>query len=79
MNRDILKGSWHQLKGAAKAQWGKLTDDDLTEVDGNAERLVGIVQKRYGYARERAEQEVDRLINDHSAGDDGIPHTDMPA
>lgn len=58
MNKDQLQGKWLQVKGAVKAQWGKLTNDDLDEIDGNLERLVGIVQERYGYARERVEKEV---------------------
>ena len=55
-------------KGAVEAQWGKLTKDDLDEIDGNVERLVGIVQERYGYARERAEKEVQEFS---VAGDGG--------
>jgi uncharacterized protein YjbJ (UPF0337 family) len=62
MNTEILQGKWHQLKGSAKAQWGKLTDDELDQVDGNAEKLVGLVQERYGYAKQRAEQEVDSFL-----------------
>ena len=55
MNTEILQGS-------VKAQWGKLTDDELDQVDGNAEKLVGLVQERYGYAKQRAEQEVDSFL-----------------
>jgi uncharacterized protein YjbJ (UPF0337 family) len=62
MNTDIIQGKWHQLKGSVKAQWGKLTDDELDQVDGNAEKLVGLVQERYGYAKQRAEQEVDSFF-----------------
>jgi uncharacterized protein YjbJ (UPF0337 family) len=58
MNTDQLKGAWHQVKGEAKRQWGELSDDDLAKVDGNSEKLIGLVQQKYGYARERAEQEV---------------------
>jgi uncharacterized protein YjbJ (UPF0337 family) len=65
MNTDQVKGMWHQWKGEAKVQWGKLTDDDLTRVEGNAEKLVGVVQERYGYARERAQQEVDSFLRDY--------------
>ena len=61
MNADILKGKWHQLKGAAQAKWGKLTNDDLDRVEGNAERLAGLLQEKYGYERDRAEREVDDL------------------
>lgn len=59
MNKDQLKGKWTQLKGAAKAKWGELTDDDLTEIEGDTEKLVGKLQERYGIAREEAERRVD--------------------
>ena len=62
MNADILKGKWMQLKGSVKEQWGKLTDDDLDRVNGNAEQLIGVVQERYGYAKDRAQREVDDFI-----------------
>jgi uncharacterized protein YjbJ (UPF0337 family) len=62
MNTEILQGKWHQLKGSVKAQWGKLTDDELDQVDGNAEKLVGLVQERYGYAKQRAQEEVDSFL-----------------
>ena len=63
MNQDTLKGKWHQLKGEAKVRWGKLTDDDLDQVSGNAEKLIGRIQQRYGYAREQAEREVHEFTN----------------
>ncbi|GJM09648.1 MAG: UPF0337 protein [Lysobacteraceae bacterium] len=60
MNDDILKGKWHQLKGQAKETWGELTDDDLDKVDGQSERLVGVLQERYGKSVEEAKQAVER-------------------
>ena len=59
MNWDQVKGNWSQ-KGEVKQQWGKLTDDDLTRIEGKRDELVGRVQERYGYGREEAEQEVNR-------------------
>ena len=59
MNDDVLKGKWHQLKGDLKSRWGKLTDDDLDRAEGDAEKLIGRVQERYGYARDEAKREVD--------------------
>ena len=59
MNRDQVEGKWHEIKGEAKIQWGKLTDDDLAQFDGTQEKLVGIVQQRYGYAREQAQKAVE--------------------
>ena len=44
MNEDVLKGKWKQLKGEVKSQWAKLTDDDLDQAEGDAEKLVGRVQ-----------------------------------
>ena len=58
MNTDIIKGNWKEIKGKAKQQWGKLTDDDLQQIDGKRKELIGTIQKRYGYARDQAEEEV---------------------
>src|SRR5579862_4787461 len=53
-----MKGSWQQTKGAVKEQWGKLTDDDLMQVQGRREILVGKIQTRYGISHEQAEAQV---------------------
>ncbi len=53
-----IKGSWAQTKGAVKEQWGKLTDDDLTEIEGRREKLVGKIQARYGISHDQAEAQV---------------------
>jgi uncharacterized protein YjbJ (UPF0337 family) len=60
MNRDTLKGQWMQAKGKIKQQWGKLTDDDLDQIEGNYEMLVGRLQERYGRSREEIEKDLDR-------------------
>jgi uncharacterized protein YjbJ (UPF0337 family) len=62
MNKSTFKGQWHELKGEAKIQWGMLTDDDLEQVEGSAEKLIGFVEERYGYAREQAAREVTAFI-----------------
>lgn len=59
MNSDQLKGNWKQLMGDAKKQWGKLTDDDLQQVEGHKDKLVGKIQERYGSSREEAEKQAD--------------------
>lgn len=58
INKDTLHGNWTELKGKIKEQWGRLTDDDLTEINGKREQLLGKLQKKYGYAKEKAEQEL---------------------
>ena len=65
MNKDTLKGQWNQLRGEVKNQWGKLTDDELTQVEGNYDKLIGKVQERYGYHREQAQREVDDWLIRH--------------
>ena len=60
MNSDVFAGKWKQMKGQAKEWWGKLTDDDLTRIEGNRDKLVGALQERYGYTREKAEEEINR-------------------
>lgn len=63
MDRDRIEGNWKQLKGKAKQQWGKLTDDDLTAAAGRREELAGKVQERYGLAKDAAEKQVDDWIS----------------
>lgn len=58
MNWDIIKGNWKQAVGQAKTQWGKLTDDDLSVVDGRREELAGRIQERYGVAKDEAEKQI---------------------
>ncbi|EIB96460.1 MULTISPECIES: CsbD family protein [Pantoea] len=58
MNEDRIGGNWKQFKGKVKEKWGDLTDDDMTVVEGKRDQLVGKIQERYGYEKDRAEQEV---------------------
>ena len=58
MNWDQIKGNWKQFKGKAQVQWGKLTDDELDQVDGHREVLVGKLQEKYGISREEADRQV---------------------
>src|SRR5262245_19908987 len=60
MNADILKGKWKQMRGKAREWWGDLTDDELDTVNGRVDTLVGLLQERYGYAKDAAEKEVER-------------------
>ncbi len=68
MNKDILQGNWKQLRGDLRKWWGKLTDDDLDKIEGDKDKLVGIIQERYGYERRRAEEEVDRRFGNYDPG-----------
>jgi len=61
MNWDQITGEWKQLKGKVKEKWGKLTDDDLTTIAGKREHLAGLLQERYGYAKDQAEKELNEF------------------
>ena len=58
MNTDQMKGNWKQFVGKAKENWGKLTDNDWTVVEGKRDQLVGKIQERYGITREEAERQL---------------------
>lgn len=58
MNQEQVSGNWKIVKGKIKEQWGKLTDDDLKVLEGNADQLTGTLQRRYGLAKEEAERQV---------------------
>lgn len=62
MNLDQLKGNWKQLKGDFKSHLGKLSDDELMEAEGDSEKLVGIVQEKYGLTKEAAEDKVNEVL-----------------
>jgi uncharacterized protein YjbJ (UPF0337 family) len=64
MNKDIFEGKWKEMRGQVKEWWGKLTDDDLDKVAGNAEQIVGLLQQKYGYTRQRAEEEFNRRVKE---------------
>jgi uncharacterized protein YjbJ (UPF0337 family) len=65
MNQDILQGKWEQLKGEARVKWGKLTNDDIDQIEGQREKLVGKLRERYGLARDRAERDVDEWLKNN--------------
>jgi len=60
MNSDVFAGKWKQVQGSMKEWWGQLTDDDLAKIEGNREKLLGAIQERYGYTKEKAEAEIKR-------------------
>jgi len=64
MNRDIFEGKWKQMRGQVREWWGKLTDDELEQAGGKADQLIALLQQKYGYSREQAEQEFERRIKE---------------
>ena len=69
MNSDQLQGKWKEMKGSVKERWGKLTDDDISTVNGQTDQLVGRIQQRYGLAKEDAHRQVDEWIRSHGVSE----------
>jgi len=62
ISTDILEAKWMQLRGKVKEQWGKITDYDLDKIEGKRDQLVGLIQEKYGYTKEKAHQEVEQFL-----------------
>jgi uncharacterized protein YjbJ (UPF0337 family) len=64
VNKDIFEGKWKQLRGQVRQRWGALNDDELDRAKGRRDQLVGLLQEKYGYAREEAEDEFDDFLDE---------------
>ena len=71
MNKETLAGKWHELKGNVKEKWGKLTDSDIQQINGKREILLGKLESRYGYAKDKAEKEIQDFEKSCGCGTSG--------
>lgn len=63
MNWDRIEGNWKQFSGRVKEQWGKLTDNEIARANGSRDQLVGIIQARYGYAKDEVKKDVEAWLS----------------
>lgn len=68
MNLDYIKGRWNQLTGEIKARFGDLTDNEILEAEGNAEKLAGTLQAKYGLAKDEATDWAEKITKEVTAG-----------
>jgi len=68
MNWSTMQGNWKEAKGKVKSQWGRLTDDDLTQIEGNKDRLIGVLQQKYGLAKDKAEAQLEEFLSSSDEG-----------
>ena len=61
MNKDQMQGTWNVIKGKAKRIWGELTDDDFMKAEGSVDKLVGVIEKRFGETKEQIKSKIDQL------------------
>ena len=66
ISQQELRGGWNQIKGQLKEKWGQLTDNDLTQAEGNVEKLVGVIQQKTGAARREVEAFFDQCVEEGS-------------
>mgnify|MGYP000139974431 CR=1 FL=1 len=64
---DQIAGKWKQISGDVRSKWGDLTDDEMMQINGEREKLVGKIQERSGKTRIEVEQEVDQWVDDNNA------------
>ena len=65
MNTDTFEGRWRQMRGELRSWWGKLSENDFEKIAGKKDRLIGMLQEKYGYTREAAQQEMDRRFREY--------------
>lgn len=70
MNKDTFEGKWKEMKGEVKQQWGKLTDDDLAQINGSYEEMEGRIQKAYGYQKEEARKQINEFLKNNGWEDE---------
>ena len=69
MNKDQIHGKWKEIKGDIQKAWGKITNDELDQVKGNATELAGLVQRKYGVAKDEASKKIDGIFEKYSDSD----------
>jgi uncharacterized protein YjbJ (UPF0337 family) len=79
MNHNIFAEQWKQMRVRLKSWWGKLTDDDFESIEGQKNKLIGLVEEKYGYTRDQAREEVDRRFNEYGDKDSTARVRDMTA
>jgi uncharacterized protein YjbJ (UPF0337 family) len=69
MNKDVFQGKWKQLQGSIRKKWAEITDDEIGKIQGDGEKFIGVLQEKYGWGRERAEQEFNDFLASSNSPD----------
>ena len=64
MDWNRVEGNWKQFKGKVKEKWGDLTDDDLDTINGQRDQLEGVIQERYGVAKDQVRKDIDSWLEE---------------
>lgn len=63
--KNVIKGNWHEIQGKLSATWGKLTHNEIAQVQGEVEELRGLLEKKYGYTKDLAEKAIADFAQEH--------------
>jgi len=72
MNNNILEGEWDTVKAKLKKQWADLTDDDLLKIKSDNQKIFGILEKKYGQAKDEVKDKVKETFDSISSGESGL-------
>lgn len=64
MDENVFEGKWKELRGRVQERWGELTDNELDQIEGKSEKMIGLLQAKYGYASDKAEQEFNEFLKE---------------
>lgn len=64
MRRDVLKDKWKHVRNELIRRWNQLTSEDIDRIGGRRDNLVDLLEYKYGYARRRAEREVEGFVTE---------------
>lgn len=77
MNKDIIHGKWQEIKGDIQKAWGKITNDELDQVKGNATEVAGLLHKKYGMAKDEASKKIDGIFERYSDTEKNAKKSDL--
>ena len=66
MNNSTLSGKWKEIKGEVMKTWGELTDDEVDRTQGNTQSLIGLLEQKFGMAKDEASRKINDLFAKHS-------------
>jgi hypothetical protein len=73
MTGNLLRLHWSEICGDCRMYWGKLSEEDLVQIDGQFDRFVGALRRHYGFSRLKAEEELEDFLFRYSDGPPAWP------
>lgn len=68
MNQQIFEGHWKEIKGLIQRTWGEITNDEVSKMKGTYQELEGLLEKKYGYKKQKSEEEIRDFLKKNKIG-----------